>query len=181
MRIDETNLNQLFQSIKMQHSKEQSVKHTNINMKIKTEGNAKQLTPVDIEMYVINDPYSKKGIKDLLQKSPIGLGNEPRKQDIENMGYSFKSTAYHIGAPVTYQSADGGTITVYDGKGTSEAGEDKRKIIYKKGNLVQEMYYDDNGKLTGGTIAVKSILKSTECWVGFDVKNNDITSVMTHS
>lgn len=48
------------------------------------------------------------------------------------MGYNFKMTAFHIGAPVTYESPDGGTITVYDGKRDANMGEDQRKIIYKK-------------------------------------------------
>ena len=34
-------------------------------------------------------------------------------------------------------------------------GEDKRKIVYEKGNLIQEMYYDDNGNLKTGKIIVK--------------------------
>lgn len=182
MKIYDTNfINPLFQNNFKTQGKEQKLQSTNINMKIKTEGNVKQLNSLDIELYAINNPYSESGIKDLLQKSPIGLGAEPSKEDIENMGYSFKSTAFHIGAPVTYQSKDGGTITVYNGKGPSNAGEDQRKIVYKKGNLVQTMYYDDNGKLTSGSISVKSLTTSTDIWVGFSVKNNNITRTITHS
>ena len=131
MRIDETRLNQLLQNIK-HDGQQQQVQQTNINMTNKTEGNAKHLNLLDIELYMMNDPYSEKGIKNLLQKSPIGLGDAPTKQDIEKMGYNFKMTAFHIGAPVTYESTDGGTITVYDGKGDANMGEDQRKIIYKK-------------------------------------------------
>lgn len=179
MRIDETRLNQLLQNIK-HDGQQQQVQQTNINMTNKTEGNAKHLNLLDIELYMMNDPYSEKGIKNLLQKSPIGLGDAPTKQDIEKMGYNFKMTAFHIGAPVTYESPDGGTITVYDGKGDANMGEDQRKIIYKKGNLVQTMYYDNNGKLRAGNITVRSaITNSKECYADFKVRNNDIAGVIT--
>ena len=85
---------------------------------------------------------------------PCG-GAEPTSDDFKKMGYEFAGTQYHIGAPVYYESADGGKITIYDGKGTAEMGEDKRKIVYEKGNLIQEMYYDDNGNLKTGKIIVK--------------------------
>ncbi len=179
MRIDETRLNQLLQSIKNE-TQPQKVQQTNINMTNKTEGNAKHLNLLDIELYIMNDPYSAKGIKNLLQKSPIGLGDAPTKQDIEKMGYNFKMTAMHIGAPMIYESPDGGTITVYDGKGDANMGEDQRKVIYQKGNLVQTMYYDDNGKLRSGNITVRSaITNSKECYADFKVRNNDITGVIT--
>lgn len=88
------------------------------------------------------------------------------------MGYKFAGTEYHIGAPVTYKSGDGGTITIYDGKGTAEKGEDKRKIIYQKGNLIQEMYYDENGNLQKGKILVKdNIAGFTERKIDISVNN----------
>ena len=50
------------------------------------------------------------------------------------MGYlDTGMNAYHIGAPIRFSSTDGGTITVYDGKGTANMGEDKRKIVYENG------------------------------------------------
>lgn len=61
-----------------------------------------------------------------------------------------------MGAPVTYTSPDGGTITVYNGKGTKEMGEDQRKTVYQNGNYIQESFYDENGKLTKCRIRIKS-------------------------
>lgn len=121
----------------------------------------KQVTNKDIENFV-NEPRPSKAATGLLEKSPIGLGNEPSKKDIEKMGYEFAGTQYHPGAPVIYKSSDGGTITIYNGKGTAEMGEDKRKIVYQKGNLIQEMYYDDNGNLKEGKIIVKDNLAGFE-------------------
>ena len=60
MRIDETRLNQLLQNIK-HDGQQQQVQQTNINMTNKTEGNAKHLNLLDIELYMMNDPYSEKG------------------------------------------------------------------------------------------------------------------------
>lgn len=41
-------------------------------------------------------------------------------------------------------------------------GEDKRKIVYQKGNLIQEMYYDDNGNLKEGKILIKDNIAGFE-------------------
>lgn len=118
-------------------------------------GNAsKKVTDTVIE-HALNQPSARKSINMLLTNSPIGLGNQPTKKDIESMGYQFSLTAMHHGAPMIYESADGGTITVYDGKGTAEMGEDKRKIVYQNGRYTQEMYYDENGKLTQGKMVIK--------------------------
>ena len=117
-------------------------------------GATKQVTSGDIEDF-LNEPRPSKAANALLEKSPVGLGSEPTSDDFKKMGYEFAGTQYHIGAPVYYESADGGKITIYDGKGTAEMGEDKRKIVYEKGNLIQEMYYDDNGNLKTGKIIVK--------------------------
>ena len=130
-------------------TKRSPLKMTNIGGKA-----TKQVTAGDIEAF-LNEPRPSKAAKGLLEKSPVGLGAEPSKDDFKKMGYEFAGTQYHIGAPVYYESADGGKITVYDGNGTAEMGEDKRKIVYEKGNLIQEMYYDDNGNLKTGKITVK--------------------------
>ena len=41
-------------------------------------------------------------------------------------------------------------------------GEDKRKIVYQKGNLIQEMYYDDSGNLKEGKILIKDNIAGFE-------------------
>ncbi len=95
------------------------------------------------------------------------------------MGYTFAATAYHIGAPVIYESTDGGTITVYNGKGSAEMGEDKRKIVYQNGRYTQEMFYDGNGKLTKGQIKIKNeVVGFTEKQFDFLVQNNKIKSMI---
>lgn len=145
----------------------QTIKMTNINI----GGAAKRVRMPDIENFV-NEPHPSKAAKGILDRSPVGLGKEPSKEDLEKMGYKFAFTAMHIGAPVTYESADGGVVTVYSGGGTAEAGEDKKKIIYEKGNLRQEMYYDDNGNLKSGKILVKDKMTGfTERRVDFVVEN----------
>lgn len=127
----------------------QAIKMTNIG-----GGATKQVTSADIENFV-NEPRPSKAAKGILDKSPVGLGSEPSQDDLKKMGYKFVGTGFHIGAPVFYESSDGGTVTIYPGGGSPEAGEDKRKIVYEKGNLKQEMYYDDNGNLKSGEILVK--------------------------
>lgn len=66
----------------------------------------------------------------------------------------------HLGAPIWYDSKDGGTVTVYDrgyvgndGKYHTDVGP--RTTVYKNGGFEQTMIYDENGKLTGGKIVIK--------------------------
>ena len=140
---------------------------------------AKGVTKKDIDKY-LEDPFSRKEIKNLISKSPIGLGDVPSKEDLEKQGCTFKGTAYHLGAPTFYDTPDGGSVTVYDGRGCKEQGEDQQKIIYKKGNLTQTMFYDKNGKLTGGNITVKDpITGAKESYADFTTKDGNITNVMT--
>lgn len=127
----------------------QAIKMTNIG-----GGATKQVTSADIENFV-NEPRLSKAAKGILDKSPVGAGSELSQDDLKKMGYKFVGTAFHIGAPVFYELSDGGKITLYGGGGSPEKGEDKRKIVYEKGNLKQEMYYDDNGNLKSDEILVK--------------------------
>ena len=137
------------------------------------------ITQKDIDKY-LEDPLSRKEIKNLISKSPIGLGDVPSKEDLEKQGCTFKGTAYHLGAPMFYDTPDGGSVTVYDGRGCKEHGEDQRKVIYKKGNLTQTMFYDKNGKLTGGNITVKDpVTGAKESYADFTTKDGNINNVMT--
>lgn len=131
------------------------------------------VTQKDINRY-LEDPFSRKEIKNLVSKSPIGLGDAPSKEELEKKGCTFAGTAYHIGAPVFYDTPDGGQISVYDGRGTNR-GEDERKVVYQKGNLTQTMYYDENGKLTGGSVMVKdSHTNMVDAYTAFSVKDGNI-------
>lgn len=133
---------------------------------------SKQITKDDIENFK-NEPNQEKAINNILQKSPIGLGKEPTKEELKKSGYAFTQTAYHLGAPNIFESTDGGKITVYDGRGTAEMGEDKKKIVYEKDGLIQEMVYDENGKLELGSIKVKDgIANSTERSINFVLQHN---------
>ena len=138
----------------------------------------KKVTSKEIDK-AVNEPSPRKATKMLLSNSPIGLGDMPEQKTLEKMGYTFANTGYHKGAPVIYESKGGGTITVYDGKGSAEMGEDKRKIVYQNGRYTQEMYYDDNGKLTAGKIIIKdNIAGFTEVQYDFTVKDNKLASII---
>lgn len=139
---------------------------------------SKRITDTVIE-HSLNQPSARKSVNMLLSNSPVGLGNQPSDEDIESMGYQFSLTAMHIGAPKIFTSSDGGTITVYDGKGTAEMGEDKRKIVYQNGRYTQEMYYDENGKLTQGKMVIKDkIAGFTEQQYDFIMKGDKIETVI---
>ena len=125
-----------------------------LHIKLPETKATKKITKQDAE-HALNEPRTGKAITGLLEKSPVGLGNQQSREEIENLGYMFTITAYHHGAPVVYQSADGGTITVYNGKGTAAMGEDKRKTVYENGNYRQEMIYDEQGKLVECNIRIK--------------------------
>lgn len=133
-----------------------TVRKTDINnVPIAKEGvPSKQVTDAVIEQ-ALKQSSGSKSVNLLLSNSPIGLGNQPSKEDIQNAGYTFENTAYHIGAPVVYKSGDGSTITFYDGRGTAEMGENERKIVYKTDRFIQEMFYDENGRLTKGKMIIK--------------------------
>ena len=103
----------------------------------------------------LEQPTGHKAVNLLLNNSPVGRGDALSKKDLEKAGYTSVATGYHKGAPVIYKAADGSTITTYDGKGDAVNGEDKRKIVYQNGRFTQEMYYDDNGKLTGGKMVIR--------------------------
>ena len=172
--VSDVQLNSLANRLKT--VKEESQDYIPLN---KVGGNAsKRVTDTVIE-HALNQPSARKSINILLANSPIGLGNQPTKEDIESMGYQFSLTAMHIGAPMIFTSSDGGTITVYDGKGTAEMGEDKRKIVYQNGRFTQEMYYDENGKLTNGQMIIKDkIAGFTEQQYDFIMEDNNRMTVV---
>ena len=133
-----------------------TIRKTDINnVPIGKEGvSLKQVTDAVIEQ-ALEQSSGHKSVNLLLSNSPIGLGNQPNKEDIQNAGYTFVTTAFHLGAPAIYKSGDGSTITVYSGGGSAEMGEDKRKIVYQTDRFTQEMFYDENGRLTNGKMIIK--------------------------
>ena len=139
--LSNVQLNSLESSLKIKKEKSQDF----LPLKNRGGNASKRVTDTVIE-HALNQPSARKSINMLLTNSPIGLGNQPTKEDIESMGYQFSLTAMHIGAPMIYESVD---------KGSAEMGEDKRKIVYKNGRYTQEMYYDENGKLTQGKMLIK--------------------------
>lgn len=171
-----------------QNSKVESQKPGNIierlsaKLHVPIENNGKttvKVTNKDIEN-ALYETSTKNAITGLLSKSPLGLEAQPTKENIENKGYTFYQTAYHIGAPVIYKSPEGGTITVYNGKGDAKSGENERKIIYQDDRYVQEMFYDENGKLVKGSITIKDkVAGFTEERFTFLVENNKITKTIS--
>ena len=121
-------------------------------------GEAQKKVTQEVINKALNEPSAMKAAKGLLNSSPVGLGQQPTREEIEKMGYScnFAKSQYHLGAPVIFESQDGGTITVYDGKGTAEMGEDKRKIVYENGLYTQETFYDEKGNVISCEIRIKS-------------------------
>ena len=143
----------------------------------KFEGGVAQrkVTPEVIEK-ALNEPSSHKALKQLLANSPVGFGNQSTATELENLGYLDSGMRQmHLGAPIWYESKDGGTVTVYssgfkgdDGKFHTDAGP--RTTVYKNGNFEQTMIYDENGKLTGGKIVIKDkVAGFTERQIDFTV------------
>lgn len=124
----------------------------------------------------LNEPNSHKALNLLLANSPVGLGQQSSALELESLGYLDTGTRqFHLGAPIWYESKDGGTVTVYsqgykgdDGKFHTDAGP--RTTVYKNGGFEQTMIYDENGKLTGGKIVIKDkVAGFTERQIEFTV------------
>ncbi|MBP3924441.1 hypothetical protein J6E39_04285 [bacterium] len=151
---DNTNVREIVSQFKAFDDGGKIEKRSLLNGKInQAGGNCKRVTAENMEAAQLMRPTN--AVKYLLGKSPIGLGKMPERENIENSGYSRSNTSFHKGAPTIYESSDGGVVTVYPGGGTAEMGEDKKKVVYQTDRFIQEMYYDDNGKLTGGQIKIK--------------------------
>ena len=105
----------------------------------------------------LNEPSPTKALKLLLANSPVGFGNQSTKEELESLGFMDNGIRmHHLGAPITYVSKDGGSVTVYDSLGPGgETDVGPRTTIYKNDRFEQTMTYDENGKLTGGKIVIK--------------------------
>lgn len=107
----------------------------------------------------LNESSPTKALKLLLANSPVGFGNQSTGAELESLGYLDDGMRMrHYGAPVSYVSSDGGTVTVYDDTrgpgGQTDVGP--RTTIYNNGRFEQTMEYDQNGKLVKGKIVIRS-------------------------
>lgn len=162
-------------------STEKGQRNLNIGLQLRRPElkNPNKSVTVEVINNALEQPTGHKAVNLLLNNSPIGLGNALSQKDLEKAGYTFVATAYHKGAPVIYEAADGSTITTYDGKGDAINGEDKRKIVYRNGRYTQEMYYDNNGKLTGGKMVIRdNVAGFVEQEYNFSVNQNGEIATM---
>lgn len=151
---------QVYQSQGTKKTK-QLAKKLKIKMNNFEGGFAQRKVTQEVMDKALNEPNSHKALKLLLANSPVGFGNQSTAIELENLGYLDSGMRmHHLGAPISYESKDGGTVTVYssgykgnDGKFHTDAGP--RTTVYKNGNFEQTMIYDENGKLTGGKIVIK--------------------------
>lgn len=136
-------------------------------------GTAQRKVTQEVIDKALYEPSSHKALKTLLANSPVGFGNQSTKTELESLGYLDSGMRqHHLGAPIWYDSKDGGTVTVYDDtrgpNGKTDAGP--RTTVYKNGNFEQTMTYDENGKLTGGKIVIKDqVAGFTERQIDFTV------------
>lgn len=155
---------------------EQLAQKINIQMNKFKGGVAQRKVTQDVINKALNEPSSQKALKQLIANSPVGFGNQSTATELESLGYLDNGMRqYHLGAPISYESKDGGSVTVYaegfvgnDGKLHTDAGP--RTTVYKNGNFEQTMIYDENGKLTGGKIVIKDkVAGFTERQIDFTV------------
>lgn len=155
-----------------------SLKANSIMTLRKGNSASRRVTNENVEQ-ALNQSSGYKAVYGLLSNSPIGLTKHPTKNDLESMGYLDTGIReYRIGAPIRYNSTDGGTITIYDGRSPNK-GEDKKKIVYENGRYKQEMFYDKQGNLTQGKIVIRDETgQFTEQQYDFSVENNQIKALI---
>lgn len=142
---------------------------------------SKKITAQNTEM-ALNSHSDRTAISSFLENSPIGLTDFPDSQSIETMGYRAVFITDNQDDSRTYESNDGGKITVYNGNENvyPQMYEDKKRIIYQNGSYRQEMFYDKDEKLTGGQILIKDgVTAPTEVQFDFDIKNNKISDIIS--
>ncbi|MBD5403236.1 hypothetical protein HDR58_10650 [bacterium] len=140
----------------------------------------KKISNQNIET-ALNEPHPAKAVKGLLEKSPIGLTQMPSLDQIEDMGYGCL-IEYHQGSPYNFRSSDGGHISVYEGcdKAGNPLKDGQKKIEYRNGRFIQEMYYDKDGNLIKGSITIKDdVAGFTEAQYDFNVKDNKLKNVIS--
>ena len=168
----------LLTSLKTETSETPQGKVNSIMVEKKGGTASRRVTNENVEN-ALNQTSGFKAVKGLLSNSPIGLSEHPTKNDLESMGYLDTGIReYRLGAPIRYNSTDGGIITVYNGKSPNK-GEDKKKIVYENGRYKQEMFYDEQGNLTQGKIVIRDETGHfTEQQYDFTVENNQIKALI---
>ena len=175
MRIEDSIRAWLSESMKETPSQEPKSDLKSV-ISMRTGGHALKKVDNDDVENALNNMSVRNAVNYLLSKSPIGLKNMQDIGDLSRLGYVDSGIrAYHLGAPISFTSADGGTITIYDGRGPKKLGEDQRKIVYENGKYRQEFFYDDDGTLTNGKITIKDETAGfTEQQFTFRIENNKI-------
>jgi len=174
--IYKSNRSQKFEEVK---------KKLQIKMTKHEGGTAQRKVTQQVIEKALNEPNSHKALKLLLANSPVGFGNQSSSLELESLGYLDTGLRQmHLGAPIWYESKDGGSVTVYDsgfigndGKFHTDVGP--KTTIYKNNNFEQTMIYDENGKLTGGKIVIKDkVAGFTERQIDFTVtKDGKIATI----
>lgn len=139
---------------------------------------SKKVTNDDIEK-VLNEPSPFKAVKQLLAKSPVGLGHQSSANELGVLGYADTGMRnFHMGAPISYTSSDGGTVTVYDDMRMGETDVGPRTTIYKTDRYEQTIIYNEEGEPVKGTIKIKDdVAGFLEKQYDFVIENGKITSV----
>ncbi len=174
-RLSETSM---FQTKKVQSNAEENLSVQNVNM---TDGPkaSKKVTNEDLEK-VLNEPSPTKAVKQLLAKSPVGLGYQSSANELGILGYADTGMrAYHMGAPITYTSSDGGTITVYDDMRGGQTDAGPRTTVYKTDRYEQTIIYNEQGEPIKGTIKIRDDIGGfLEKQYDFKIENGTITQVI---
>ena len=176
MRIEDT-IKALVEGIKTEPEAAVKIKQSNnsIMKSQNTTASLMKVTDKDVEK-ALNTMVVSKAVQYLISKSPIKLTHMQDIGDLSVLGYlDTGMRSFHLGAPITFESTDGGTITIYDGKGSAKMGEDQKKIVYENGRFKQEMFYDDSGVLVQGKITIRDEAAGfIEQELSFRVKDNQI-------
>lgn len=158
--------------------KDDNCRFLNIDM---TKGSkaSKKVTNNDIEK-ALNEPSPAKAVKQLLAKSPVGLGHQSSANELGVLGYADTGMRNsHMGAPISYTSSDGGSVTVYDDMRMGKTDVGPRTTIYKTDRYEQTIIYNEEGEPVKGTIKIKDdVAGFTEKQYDFIIENGKITSVI---
>lgn len=176
-----TKVNQLSETRLVQQqevfSNPQSKLSVQINMNDAPKA-SKKVSNDDIEK-ALNETSARKAVNQLLAKSPVGLGLQSQPNELGVLGYADTGMRqFHMGAPICYQSSDGGTITVYNDMRMGQTDVGPRTTIYETGRYKQTIIYNDLGEPTKGTITIKDdVAGFVEAKYDFEIKDGKVTNL----
>lgn len=178
-----TTINQLSEMSSVQTEKTQfktagNVQSQQIGMSDKPKA-SKKITNNDVEK-ALNEPSAYKAVKLLLDKSPVGLGRQSSPNELGVLGYVDTGIRQmHMGAPIVYDSRDGGTVTVYDDMRAGKTDVGPRATIYKTDRYEQTVIYNELGEAVKGTIKIKDdVAGFLEAKYDFKIENGKITQII---